>query len=844
MKSYKTGFTSVGLLVGGLSLSASTLAAVVNLPPTITGIPSTTVSAGTAYNFTPVATDPDAGDTLTFTISGKPGWASFDTTTGVLTGTPTGVNAKTYNDIVISVRDSKFNKVSLSAFNLTVTNEAPSLGGDPATTVYSGKTYRFAPTFSDANNDKLSFSISRQPAWASFNTSTGVLTGTPSDDAIGAYDNIVISATDGNLKTNLPAFNVEVSNPAPSIQGTPSANVRSGFNYRFQPTASDLNKPATGLVFSISGQPDWASFDTSTGKLEGIPVTDRTVNFDSIVISVSDGRSTVNLPAFGVTVRSGANYTDCTPSINSGTAFSCQLPAEAGTRFALNNPWQGMAIQAKTGRFQWTPTQNQVGQYYVGVSITSDQGTRQLTVPLTVTEGQADPVGIYVAPNGSDSALGTATAPYASINKAASVARAGQTIYLRGGVYTNSEYGQPFANRVNGSLARITTSGTSAAPITLRPHGNEYAKLHSDVTVLQFTEAKHWIVEGLEIEGDLPLLTLDDAMQTWWSEDNKKTGGRGISNGKSEGITIRNNIIHDLPGAGIASNDSDMIRVENNVIYRTGWWSTGGVHGVANSSLVTVVGNEGKEGLVMTGNLVFDNQSRIISHVFSKGNVDLAIDEGNGLHAQNNAKTFKGTARVENNLLLFNGKAGFGVNTMNNVTIKNNAFYQNAQVVNTGELALQSSIGTIIDQNLFQPLPIRKTLNDSAKNYTQLNTNNRINASTYGADSSSIAPSMLYSVVFNNPTAGDFSPIIGMPTGIGVGASHLQRMAEQVAEYGIMVEPSLLELVDAAYLCRMKRAIFTSWDNAPSDLKTITLTDRATGIEYSYADRELFGCEF
>ena len=52
-----------------------------NAAPTITGTPAASVTAGTAYSFKPVASDPE-GSTLSFSITGKPAWASFDPITG------------------------------------------------------------------------------------------------------------------------------------------------------------------------------------------------------------------------------------------------------------------------------------------------------------------------------------------------------------------------------------------------------------------------------------------------------------------------------------------------------------------------------------------------------------------------------------------------------------------------------------------------------------------------------------------------------------------------------------------------------------------------------------------
>ena len=60
----------------------------VNDAPTITGTPSTSVDEDQAYSFTPTGSDVDAGTTLVYSITGTPSWASFDTSTGALTGTP------------------------------------------------------------------------------------------------------------------------------------------------------------------------------------------------------------------------------------------------------------------------------------------------------------------------------------------------------------------------------------------------------------------------------------------------------------------------------------------------------------------------------------------------------------------------------------------------------------------------------------------------------------------------------------------------------------------------------------------------------------------------------------
>jgi len=95
-------------------------------PPTISGTPPTTVTAGQAYSFTPTASGP-SGTTLTFSIKNMPAWAAFNSSTGALTGTPSSAYVGTFSDIVISVSDGS-QSASLAAFNIQVASSAPVTG--------------------------------------------------------------------------------------------------------------------------------------------------------------------------------------------------------------------------------------------------------------------------------------------------------------------------------------------------------------------------------------------------------------------------------------------------------------------------------------------------------------------------------------------------------------------------------------------------------------------------------------------------------------------------------------------------------------------------------------------
>jgi len=86
--------------------------------PTISGRAAPTATVGTAYTFTPGASDTN-NKTLTFSIQNKPAWAAFNTSSGTLSGTPTAADVGTFANVQISVSDG-VTSAALPAFTVTV----------------------------------------------------------------------------------------------------------------------------------------------------------------------------------------------------------------------------------------------------------------------------------------------------------------------------------------------------------------------------------------------------------------------------------------------------------------------------------------------------------------------------------------------------------------------------------------------------------------------------------------------------------------------------------------------------------------------------------------------------
>ena len=279
--------------------------------PVISGNPPTVIKASQSYYFRPKASDADWKDrnSLRFSIQNKPVWATFETRSGVLRGQPKSSQVGKYPNVRITVTDGQ-SSASLTAYTITVTstspstsNRAPTISGAPATSVAAAQSYTFQPSASDPDGDALSFSIQNKPSWASFSSTTGRLTGTPTTSQAGSYGNIVIGVSDGRLSASLAAFSITVtttSNAAPVISGSPATSVAAGQPYNFQPSATDADGDV--LTFSIQNRPAWATFSPTTGRLSGTPSQAGT--YSNIVISVSDNKVSRSLSAFSITVTS------------------------------------------------------------------------------------------------------------------------------------------------------------------------------------------------------------------------------------------------------------------------------------------------------------------------------------------------------------------------------------------------------------------------------------------------------------------------------------------------------------------------------------------------------------
>lgn len=261
----------------------------------------------------------------------------------------------------------------------------------------------------------------------------------------------------------------------------------------------------------------------------------------------------------------------------------------------------------------------------------------------------------YVAPSGRDSNSGTRSAPFATLSHAASVVHAGDTVDMRGGVYTLS----------NGVL--LASYGSKTAPITFQSAPGEHAILAagpgSAKASCLVVMGQYLIVKNLECRGP------------WF---------QGILAWQAQHDQLLNNTIHGTTAYGmlIASDKlgaSGNILVQGNVIYQNGGVSngTGGldttyVHDV---TLVhnTVYSNRGLgfdfngcTHLIARNNVLHDNTGIEIN----LNNVAESTLDGNFVYEAGNAASHA-NGKLPSGIQLANA-TDIGSVPLNHLTIINN----------------------------------------------------------------------------------------------------------------------------------------------------------------------------
>ncbi|MCK5727084.1 MAG: putative Ig domain-containing protein, partial [Thiotrichaceae bacterium] len=361
----------------------------------ITSTAVTVANEDSTYHYALKATDVDS-DTLTLSASLLPTWLSFDTTTGILSGTPTN-NDVGNHPVTLSVNDGAIDIKQDFTITVSNTNDAPVITSTAVTVASEDSTYHYALKATDVDSDTLTLSASLLPTWLSFDTTTGILSGTPTNNDVGNHP-VTLSVNDGAIDIKQD-FTITVSNTndAPVITSTAVTNANEDSTYHYALKATDVDSGNT-LTLSTLTLPTWLSFDPTTGVLSGTP-TNNDVGNHPVILKVND--STVDIEQnFTITVSN----TNDSPVITSTAVTSASedstyhyalkatdVDSDTLTLSASLLPtW--LSFDATTGILSGTPTNNDVGNHPVILSVNDGTADREQDFTITVKNTNDAPV--------------------------------------------------------------------------------------------------------------------------------------------------------------------------------------------------------------------------------------------------------------------------------------------------------------------------------------------------------------------------------------------------------------------------------------------------------------------
>lgn len=210
-----------------LSLIALTAARMLNtssIAPVLDPIGAKSVTEQQLLAFTATATDPDAGDQLTFSLVSPPSGSSINSLSGAFSYTPglqvAGCNSTAQVNVTVRVSDqlqasdSEVVPITVSDSNQNI---APVLQQPANETIEAGDTLSISLSASDADGDTISYSAAGDPAGSSLNAQTGLFSWTPGLGDVGSQATVTFTATDCTTLSDSKSVTITVVEPVVPI---------------------------------------------------------------------------------------------------------------------------------------------------------------------------------------------------------------------------------------------------------------------------------------------------------------------------------------------------------------------------------------------------------------------------------------------------------------------------------------------------------------------------------------------------------------------------------------------------------------------------------------------------
>ena len=400
-------------------------------PPVITSPATATGAVGIAFSYQITAQN----SPTTFNASALPPGLTVNTTTGLISGTPTTTG--TFNASV-----SASNVPGTGSQNVTITIAV----GIPVITSANSATGQTGVAFSyqiAATNGPTSFNATSLPPGLTVNTATGLISGTPTNT--GTF-NAIVSATNGT-GTGTLGVTFTIGLGPPVITSAATAQGATGVAFSYQITAS--NSPTS---FNATGLPAGLVINTASGLISGAPSATGTFN---VAISATNGTGTGTLTLVLTVVTGPPVITSATSaSAQTGVPFSFQVTAtNSPTAFGAGGLPIGLSINGTTGVISGIP--GAVGAFNVTLSATNASGNVTQAFVLTVGIG---PPGITSEPT----ATGTIGQPFTYNIRATNFPTSFNATGLPPGLTVNTGNGVISGIPTTGGTFTVTISASNA----------------------------------------------------------------------------------------------------------------------------------------------------------------------------------------------------------------------------------------------------------------------------------------------------------------------------------------------------------------------------------------------
>ncbi|NLX56889.1 MAG: tandem-95 repeat protein, partial [Planctomycetaceae bacterium] len=259
-----------------------------NNGPTITSTPVTSATEDSAYSYDVNATDPNVGDTLTYSLVVAPTGMTINATTGLIAWKPTNAQVGA-NAVQVRVRDVA-GAAAMQSFSITVanTNDPPTITSTPVTSATEDSAYRYDVNATDPDvGDTLTYSLTTAPSGMTINASTGLISWTPTNAHVGA-NAVTVRVRDAAGAAENQTFSITVANTndPPTITSTPVTSATADAAYSYDVNASDPDVGDT-LTYALTAAPNGMTIDATTGVINWTP-TNAQVGANSVTIRVRD----------------------------------------------------------------------------------------------------------------------------------------------------------------------------------------------------------------------------------------------------------------------------------------------------------------------------------------------------------------------------------------------------------------------------------------------------------------------------------------------------------------------------------------------------------------------------